>query len=180
MQSLLPRLAINLNETEIAEQRARWFATYEDVRARRDVLAERFTDYEQLVDEIVHLIKSAAELQIEIDSVNFAGGPGTPRICSVEEHARGVTELTLNPVSITARLVLPDFLRPTENVWPPPVKIDTEALFAPIPFDPKFSGDWWRAGEQARQERAEQQAVEAKNAERERDAFYGRSPPAAN
>jgi hypothetical protein len=69
-----------------------------------------------------------------------------------------------------------------DYVHPPPDRLidgaNPRPMFAPAPYDERYSPNWWKAGERERERRAEQESQELQHSIAEREKDYGRSPAA--
>ena len=94
-----------------AEHAAAWTVDYEQVKARRDAVAQQLRErYPQLVEELVTLMASIAATDKEVDRINVAAPYGDyPRLRSVELRARGLDRLLQPDISIPQELRLPNF-----------------------------------------------------------------------
>ncbi len=173
LRSVLPRLRERLTEVETAEYAKQWDADFRGVEARRDELALEYAElYPRLVAQLVDLLRRAEAVDEEVSSVNASARPGEPRrLFCVELAARGLEGFTRAIPSIAAELRLPAFGRGSgqpEIEWPPQRKFDP-AMFAPVPFDRRYSADWGLVQEEAARAEADRAAREA--AEREAKAL---------
>lgn len=101
----------------------------------------------------------------EVSRINGAAQSGEHRrLLDVELTARGLERFTRENPSILGELRLPSFEHSDRMVWPPP-RIFDQSMFAPVPFDRRYSPEWWRMQEDERQASREQGEREA--AERE-------------
>ncbi len=164
LRTVLPRLQIRLTEVEAAEYAARWQADYERVETKCEALAKEFEQfYPDAVAKLADLLSRMAEADREAGQVNSAAPDGDHRrILSVELVARQLQQFSIYNPPISKALQLPSWENSTRMAWPPLRSIDP-ALFAPVPFDRRYSPDWWRVKEEevrVAQERAIREAEE--------------------
>jgi hypothetical protein len=76
--------------------------------------------------------------------------------------------------AIANELRLPSFEHSDHMAWPPPRVFD-QSMFAPLPFDPRHSPDWWKVQDEER--RASREKKEREAAEREAKALEGYHGP---
>jgi hypothetical protein len=80
------------------------------------------------------------------------------RVLGVEETARGVHHFNRDAPSVMTRCVLPCWSDSVRDMWPERQAVFDPSAVMPIPMhDPKYSADWWKAGEAAHQTQLEQQ-----------------------
>jgi hypothetical protein len=161
--TLKPRLQLAAERRRVAEDHARWVADYERLKVRAESHQAVFVaEYSEHINGIVALMTEAANLAQQISELHGRCPAGEPR------------RLPTPPVLADLRLVDGD----GKVIWPPQQRIDP-ALFAPAPYDPRFSPEWWTVTEAAQRQR-EQAAAEQLERERQgRDEFYGVPPASA-
>jgi hypothetical protein len=182
LQVALPRLGQRLEEIQAAEHAAEWEPEFERVKARRDELARECAElYPTVTDQLVDLFKRISECDGEISRINGAAPSGEHRrLLEVELHARGLDAFTRDePSIITELLKLPNWADSARMAWPLPEPFDPER-FAPVPFDPRHSPDWWKVKQEeadALREREEREAAEREAEIRSRPGvrWWGRS-----
>jgi len=101
----------------------------------------------------------------EISSLHQARPSGVGlHLLGAELVARGLDGFRTDAWSIATELRLPAFEPGQRPAWPPPQPFDP-ARFAPVPFDRRYSGQWWQVKEE--EARAAQERQEREEAERE-------------
>jgi hypothetical protein len=98
----------------------------------------------------------------EVGRINGSAPAGEHRrLLEVELTARGLANFNRMTPSILEALQVPDFSS-GELLWPPPRRFDM-SFVAPVPFNPRYSADWWRVKQE--EERAAQERLEREEAE---------------
>jgi hypothetical protein len=107
LKAAVPRLQARWHEVALAESLAVWREDFEAVEGGLDELVAEFEDrYPKLVDELVSLMKRAAEVDRKVTYVLVNRPPGAQGYLeSVEETVRG--KLTQSDVRICEMLRLP-------------------------------------------------------------------------
>jgi hypothetical protein len=121
LQAELPRLASRYHAARVHEAHAEWFPHYEAVGAEVITAAEDFAQrYDQLSEQMVELLTSAAELDKKVEWVNGRAPAGeTRRLVGVELTARKLPNFSsASGPSIAERLKLPAFENTNEMHWP--------------------------------------------------------------
>jgi hypothetical protein len=132
--------------------------------------------YPEHVAAIIDILSEAAELQREVDRVNASAPPNEHRrLFGVELSARSLDSFSASTPSIARELKLPAWEPNTAPLWPPPQRVDA-SLFAPVPFNPRYSARWWEAAEEERQQQRERIERELADEERAKREFYGQAP----
>ena len=169
LRTLLPRLAARYQKVLAAEQNAAWDGDYQTVQAQVEEVAHRFAVYPELVNELVAIFVEAQEVDREVNRINAAAPAGQHRrLRHVELVARGLDRHDRDHPALSGNLKLPDWQRSETMAWPPPQHWDT-SLFAPAPFDRRYSADWAAAREEEQQAmRAEQERIAAYYEEQQR------------
>ena len=91
-------------------------------------------------------------------------------------YARGLARFTFNQPSLIDEVKLPAFEPGQPQAWPPPRKIDP-AVFAPVPHNRGYSGEWGVAAEEqarATRERHEREAAEEAARAAQRGVWWAR------
>ncbi len=171
----LPRLQQRLVEVLNAEANERWKASFNLVKAKRDAAAQRFLRYPELAAEMAAILQEAATVGEEVTAVNIASPPGGGHLLGPELVARGLQSFSRDAPSIIEKTVLSSWEPSGKPLWPPPRQFDP-ALFAPVPYDPRFSWEWWKVAEEKRAIEQQRQQQEAEEAEAGRQQFYGVRP----
>ena len=174
--TLKPRLQLRLEKAAAAETQREWAANYRRVTAKVEAVAELWKKYREHVAAILEMIRESQAVQVEIDAVNRSAGAGEPRrVLPPEQITRGITDFSIavSTPSVAANLKLPDFDYPAQYIFPPPQRIDP-SLYAPIPFNPRFSPEWFTVVEAEQKKQQERAARELEEAERGCKEFYGR------
>jgi hypothetical protein len=153
LRSALLRLQGRLRETQEREHRAKWYAEYAALKAKRDALAAEFRDvYTELETKVVDLLVRMAANDAEISNLHSARSSGVKlHLLEAELVARGLERFTRDVPSITKELKLPAFEPGRPPAWPPRLQLHA-TWFGPMPHDPRFSSCWWEAGERHRRE----------------------------
>jgi hypothetical protein len=178
LRTLLPRLHEALRQAQAREVYERWISSYQKLKPQLDEAAEEFAEeYPALVAKLVELFKKAAALDVQLSACNSIRPAGEPRhLRSVELTARDLADFSYAAPSILKLAVLPDFEHSDQNLWP--LKAPSMASVV-MPMDGRVnkfdcSPEWWRAGQEATEEKRKQDAQALAQAARERDEFYGR------
>jgi hypothetical protein len=172
-----PRLHDRLAECMAAEYSARWNADCDAVEAKRDEKAKEFAERcPQLIGELVELFRSTQAIDQECARINAAAPPNERRhLLGVELTARNMPAFSRDWPSISKTAQLPDYEHSAKLAWPPRQAFDP-AMFAPLPYDPRYSAEWWKAGEAERAREQQRQQEESEEAEAGRREFYGINP----
>jgi hypothetical protein len=169
MRIALPRLQARLDEITAQEYAATWSDDYAAVEAVRDTLAAELKTYAAIVATITDLLTRIEACDREAARINGSAPSGEPhRLRAVELEARNLANFTRGVPSITDELRLPHWETPRGLAWPPPMPVDP-ARFAPVPFNRRYSPDWWQVKEEEARALRERQEREA--AEREANAL---------
>jgi hypothetical protein len=113
----------------------------------------------------------AAQVDEEVSALNGSAPPGERRRPKgVELTARGLSSFSVSQPSVTRDLKLPNWQASATLAWPQPEPF--VPLFAPAAYDPRYSDQWWKAGEQQREAEAERQRRELAEAEAAKRDFY--------
>jgi hypothetical protein len=175
LRTLRPRLQARLIEVQAQECAARWEVHYQEAEAKRDESARKFARVPELSAEMIAIFRDAEESDRLVAEVNATAPPSEHRrLVSTELKARGLEHFTIADPCITKATVLPDCERSAKQAWPPPRQFDP-ATFAPVPYDRRYSHEWWKVSEeetraiQAERERitAHYAAMTRQQAERE-------------
>jgi len=144
-----PRLKAQRDRKHAEEQAAAWEKRCRKVEARRDeMVAELTTVYPQLAAELADLFGRITKLDQEVSRINGEEPYSEHRrLLGVEATATGAVPSIINAVG------LPAWQAGQQPYWPPPPPPIDPALFAPMPFDRRYSGDWWQVKEEEAQER---------------------------
>jgi hypothetical protein len=171
LRTLLPRLQVRHSELRKAEDLAAWRKDFEEVKAKRDTMAEEFRQrYPQLVDELVDLMQRMAHVDEEVSRVNGNGGT----LHKVEREVRG--ELFQPDIPLTGEdgLRLPLLHRKSGQplyAWPPPQPSLAAQMVAGMRFPSGPGADWHASlDERDRQRREESERLSAFYEKREREA----------
>jgi hypothetical protein len=127
LRTLQPRLVKRLAHTQYREAHAKWLASYETARAKRDLAAEELRQvYPEVVGKLVELLTRIRAIDAEARRVNEAKPvgrdipwDGNHSILPTEYHARGVDGFRDPSHSLDKGMRLPDFAKPGEAHWPP-------------------------------------------------------------
>jgi hypothetical protein len=151
LRTALLRLQRRLRETQEREGRAQWYAEYEALKAKRDALAAEFREvYPEFEAKVVSLLSRMASNDAEISNLHFRRQSGVKlHLLETELVARGLERFTRDVPSIAKELKLPAFHPGEPPAWPRRVQSHL-TVFAPTPYDPRFSDHWWEAREQQR------------------------------
>jgi hypothetical protein len=126
---------------------------------------------------MVELLNTAAAVDKHSTDLNIAAPPGeSRRLPKVELLARGLQTFSASAPSVTRDLKLPDWERSDTLVFPRREALDP-SLYAPRPFNVRYSEDWYKPGEEQRAAEAERQRRELAEADRARREFYGEIVP---
>jgi hypothetical protein len=149
LQTLLPRLQQRCEAAQRAEYWAEWRADYEALKVKRDALAAEFRGvYPRAVAEIVSLFARIAANDEELSQLHRARPAGVPlHLRNAEQEARNLDAFTRDTPSVTKELKLPDWERSNKLAWPLPRPHNIPTV-APVAYDRRYSGDWWRDGEE--------------------------------
>jgi len=143
LRTVLPRLQQRLLEVQEQEYAARWRIGYAEVETKRDALAAELREmYPPIVARITDLFTRIRACDHEVSRVNGSAPSGEPlRLREVELAARDLEHFTRAEPSIARELKLPHWDEPSRLAWPPPRQFNP-AMFAPLPFDRRFTVDW--------------------------------------
>ena len=150
LQAALPRLQQRHKEAREAEYAAAWTVDYEQLKAKRDAVAQQLRErYPAIVDELVTLMTNIAATDKEVDRINVAAPYGDyPRLRGVELTARGLDRLLQPDISITQELRLPNFTRGVGEAllaYPPPQPTLAQLYVLPascfVPVDPQAEAE---------------------------------------
>jgi len=171
LRAAMPRLWAKFDQITSQEAAEKWHAECDEVAIVRDNLAAELQEfYPPVVERLADLMTRIAACDEEITRIGVNAPSGEPRrLQKVELAARGLDRFTRSVPSITDELRLPHWETPSGLAWPPPVPIDP-ARFAPVPFDRRYSPDWWQVKEEearALRERQEREAAEKEAKQRE-------------
>jgi hypothetical protein len=165
LKTQLPRLQRRLVEVLDAERHFRWESDYKTVLAKRDQAVELFQQYPELVVKLLTILHTARDVDAECARVDAAAPSGEyRRLKSVELVARNLKEFSTAWPSIAASVTLPDIQNPGRMLWPPPKPFNA-AMFAPVPFDRRYSAEWALVKEE--EQRAAREEHEREQQERE-------------
>jgi hypothetical protein len=164
LRTVLPRLQQRYQEVVAQEYLAQWEKDYEAVKVEHDALAAEFREvYQQAAAKLVDLLTRMTACDRECHRVNVRAPAGEPRrLAGAELAARGLERFSTADPSIASELKLPDFEHSVRMAWPPPRPSMAAAFRATMmpASDRRFSGDWWKDGEEgAARQRAEQQRI---------------------
>jgi hypothetical protein len=164
LRTVLPRLQQRYQEVVAHEYLAKWEKDFETVKVEHDALAAEFREvYRQVAAKLVDLLTRMTACDRECHRVDVSAPAGEPRrLVGPELAARNLEGFSTADPSILRELKLPDFEHSVRMAWPPP-RTSMGAAFAATMLnvsDRRFSGDWWKDGEEgAARERAEQQRI---------------------
>jgi hypothetical protein len=173
LHAVLPRLQQRLAAAVTQESALRWDARYRRVAALVEEGAEKYRAYPRLAAELVELMQLAAALDREASAVNISAAPGEHRrIKAVELLARDLANFSISQPSIAQGLRLPDWQASELMLFPRREALDP-SLYAPPPFDVRFSEDWAIPGEQQRAAAAVRERQQVIADDKARRRFYG-------
>jgi hypothetical protein len=176
LMAVSPRLEQRLQAALSAEYGERWDAHYRRLAVKVEDAAEKVAEYPALCARLVELVNLAAAVDKEVGDLHIRAASGEHRrLPKVELLARGLKTFSISQPSITRDLKLPDWEHSDTLVFPRREPLDP-SLYAPPPFDVRFSEDWAIPGEQQRAAAAERERQELIEADRQRRAFYGMPP----
>jgi hypothetical protein len=161
LRTILPRTLEKRASRQAAEQLQAWYSDYLDFEAEQAALAEEFAQtYQRCLTELVDCFARMANLDVELSRLHMARPAGVKEhLVGVELKARGLTGFTLDTPSIIKAVQLPEFENSRQMAWPPKPEINT-AVFAPVPYDPRYSRQWHKTvPEQQRQRESEREAT---------------------
>jgi hypothetical protein len=178
------------SEKWFAEREATWVDKHDALKKERDALAEELRDdYSPAADRIADLFKRIATIDMAIDELNRTCPVRLQRhLLSVERHARGIDNFSVNTPSLLASVCLFDF-NSGRQICPPLQQSMGAAFAATMPTsDQRFSANWWKENEDgAARQRVRQQHLsdyfartteeqEARANAEERDRFAAHQP----
>jgi hypothetical protein len=168
LKTLLPRLQVRYQEVQAHECLAEWRSDYENLKVKRDGLAEELrTIYPEFETKITDLFTRIAANDAELSGLHQARPGGVAlHLLGAELVARDLERFRSLEPSIAQELKLPTFASGQRLAWPPP-QPSIAALYAMsmVPQrDPRFSADWAAAQKEDNVRRA---ATEARWAEEE-------------
>jgi len=182
LRTVLPRLEKRHAKVQRPEEKARWVAQYDALVPRVDALAEELRDtYCEFAPKMADILSRARVLDAEIRRVRSSkpypecGEPDDElHLYEVELTARGYINLGPHGLSLDRDLVLPDFVTPSQKIWPPyevPLAVqmaqNVQRIFAAMPLP--GSPEYWEARRNAAREQVEQVARQFERQEREAD-----------
>jgi hypothetical protein len=171
LETLRRRLERRLAQVIDAEAHARWLQDYNEVIAKRDAAVAQFQRYPDLIVELLTILHTAQDVDAEVARVNHTAPPTEARrLVGVEATARGISAFSRLQPAIADGVVLPDLENADRTLWPPPPPV---AIVPPPPADVRFSADWGRHRDEARQQA--QDKAERDRAQFEADAEAGQS-----
>jgi hypothetical protein len=125
LNAALPRLQQRYAKVLQAEAKAAWVKRYDELRPRVEAAAEELKSiYTEFVPKLVAALAHARELDQEVrvcreskpvDDEPFDGR----RLLEVELVARNISGIGDRDFGLDRDLVLPDFDKPREKIWPP-------------------------------------------------------------
>jgi hypothetical protein len=174
LRTVLPRLQARYEEATAAEHQVRWQADYEAVKAQRDALAKEYAElYPQLTARLCGLFHRGEALDQQCSRVNSeAPASDRRRLLGVELTARELESFSTTNPSLARVVHLPDWAHSDRMMWPP-LRPFAPAMFAPVPYNPRFSSEWWKVVEAEQALERQRQQKEAEEAEAGRREFYG-------
>ncbi len=159
LSTLKPRLEVRLTEVLAQERLMQWRADYEQLKGKRDALAEEVREYPAIVAKLVDLFSRVAINDAEIGKLHRARPAGVSlHLRTAELEARGLDGFTRDtPSIIEEQLKLPDWQHSERMAWPPPKPSEAAAFAASMALPMHRGADWWKDGDA----RAAEQAAEA-------------------
>jgi len=132
--------------------------------------ADEFREvYPPCAMKIADLFTRMAAFDEKLSGLHSARPAGVSgHLPGAELTARGLDAFTRDQPSITKTAQFPEFANSAQMAWPPKKAVDP-SLFAPVPYDRRYTGDWWQVKEEEAQALREQEARET--AEREAKAL---------
>jgi hypothetical protein len=144
LRTLLPRLQERYQQTDAAEQLARWRVDYDKFKIRRDVLAAELREvYPATICALVNLFARIGEFDAELSALHQRRPSGTK---GLELEARGLEEYSRDQPSVARELKLPGWSASNKLVWPPrstPVAVLVAESM--VLRDAHYSADWHEA-----------------------------------
>jgi hypothetical protein len=164
-------------ERRLATTRAEcWEADYQAVKQKIEEAADCFAEYPELAAKIISIFTESKALEPDIARVNSsAPSRESRRLKSVEVTARG-HEITIANPSLLEVVKLADWNHAADSIWPQ--ERINPALFAPAPFNPRYSADWGKVQEAERAALQEQRDREKAEAERRQEEIARERPGA--
>jgi len=175
LRAALPKLQQQLAATRAAEEAARWSAEYRRVRAMVEAEEKRFAECRDLMAQLAERFASARAIDEEVHRVNASSPPGSMHLYGIELTARELQSFSTYTPSIIERAVLQTWEPGGRQLWPPPRRFDP-SMFALVPYDPRFSWEWWKVAEEKRAIEQQHQQNENEKAEAAKREFYGIHP----
>jgi predicted transcriptional regulator len=159
LRTVLPRLQQRLQEVQAQEYAARWLADYEQVKIKRDALAQEYgATYPKIVAQFVDLFSRAEAADKEVSRVNGSAPAGEHRrLRQTELVARGLGNFSRADPPITKAVQLPDWTNSEKMAWPP-AEPSLAVQFATSMTFSHPSGDWWQQREERAQAMREEHA----------------------
>jgi hypothetical protein len=176
--TLRPRLEQRLQEVQAEEYLTHWRADYDVVKSKRDALAAELCElYPAPTTKIADLFSRMQAFDAELSRLHQARPSGVfMHLLGPELIARSLEGFTIYKPSLIDEVKLPAFEPGQPQAWPPPRKIDP-AVFAPVPYNPRYSANWGVAREeQARaiREQREREAAEETARAAQRGEWWAR------
>jgi len=158
--AVLPRLQQKYTALCAQEDRGHWEAEHARVKALVDAEAEKFAEVGDLLVRLAERFAAAKAVDEQVAHFNISSPPGM-HIDDVELVARNIQSFCRDWPSIIDKAVIPSWQPTSKLLWPPPRNAAAfAAMFAPVPFDPRYSPLWHEVSE-AKQRELLRQAEEA-------------------
>ena len=172
--TLRPRLEHRLQEVQAEEYLTHWRADYNALKTKRDELAAELSElYPAFVRKISDLFTRMRAFDAVLSELHQARPAGVSlHLLGPELLARGLEHFTIDGRSLIDVVRLPAFEPDQPYAWPPPRTFDS-ALFAPMPHNRRYSGEWGVAAEATR-EWHEREAAEAAARAAQRGDWWAR------
>jgi hypothetical protein len=144
-----------------------WDAEHTRLEPVLEASVERLGRVPEMFAEIIDIFNEALNVEQQCDRLNLNAVAGEHRRLRFNTDAKRVISTT----------VLPAFTNRHDTLWPIKQHNSLATMFASssgfLP-DASTTADWWRAGQQKREEDAERAIHEAEENERGREEFYKR------
>ncbi len=162
LEALHPRLEQRWRDVKAAEHATNWEPKFQEVQAKRDVLAAELREvYPEVTHRLADLFHRIEAADKEVSRINGSAPSGDHRrLLGVELTGRGLDSFTTANPSIAKTAQIPDWAHSDRLAWPPPQPSLAEfyAMSTMPQHDPRYSADWGHAlkKDNARRQEAEE------------------------
>ncbi len=160
LKTLESRLRDYLGVVLDKERREKYSAEFSRDEVVHDAASARLATVPDRIQELVDILAECTQCDRLTGELHGRAPSGeVRRFDSFRDKYRALFERTV--------LYMPD----GTQVWPP--RTAPMLIVPPLPYDRRYSADWWRDGFEQRQAEKEQEAAAARDAEIARKEFYG-------